>query len=70
MDELLARLEIDSPLVVKRVCSVLAEIVSPRQSESEQLERCVAVVGTNHLASWRLYQVAVAGMPCKNVGNA
>ena len=70
VDELLARMENDSLLVVKRVCSLLAETVSPSQSVSEQLERCVAVVGTNRLASWRFYQVAVSGMACKNVGKA
>ena len=63
-------MESDSPLVVKKVCSLLAETLSPSHSESEQLERCVAMVGTNRLASWRFYRVAVAGMACKDIGKA
>lgn len=63
-------MESDSPLVVKRVCSLLVETVSPSQPQSEQLERCVALVGTNRLASWRFYQVSVAGMSCRHVGKS
>ena len=70
VDELLARMESDPPLVVKRVCSLLAETVSPNQSETDQLQRCMAMVGTNRFASWHFYQAAVAGMACKNAGKA
>ncbi|XP_064397126.1 condensin-2 complex subunit G2-like isoform X2 [Halichondria panicea] len=60
LEHLLARVEMDSVAVVKRIVSLLVDSFQPGNvSPSQQIERCVSLVRTNPGAARRFYQLAV-----------
>ena len=57
VEHLLARLELDSACIVKRVTSLLLNSYMPLERDSgEQLRRCVTLIQDNPTAARRFYQ--------------
>ena len=67
LGQLLSRMD-DSPRVVKRVCALLTDAFRPSQDSSEQLDRCVELLGFSRLAARQFYQYAATNMPRTDIG--
>ncbi|XP_077993869.1 condensin-2 complex subunit G2-like [Glandiceps talaboti] len=64
MEWLLARMELDSPSVVRRLVKLVFNSFMPIDKDGAvQVNRCVSLLQLNHLAARRFYQYAHKNMP-------
>jgi condensin-2 complex subunit G2 len=69
MEDILARLEMDSRPVSRRLVSLIFNSFLPvNQPEEVWCERCVALIQMNHAAARRFYQYAHEHTACTNIG--
>jgi condensin-2 complex subunit G2 len=69
MEHLLARLEIDSPPVGRRIVNIILNSYMPQDKEPEiQLARCVSLIQTNPGAARVFYRYASKHLSTANTG--
>lgn len=68
VEHLLARMELDSVPVVKRIAALLMESFQPSEaSRMKQLENCVALIEANPNAARRFYHLAVGHLSLESI---
>ncbi len=69
MDHLLARLEIDTPPIGRRIVNLVFNSYMPQDKPPEiQLNRCISLVQTNPGAARKFYKYATKHLSAANTG--